>query len=91
MHPAHHQNHRSPIMQLTTERATLNLPRNHTARLTRARDTHVKVVDGVAWITIDGQQRDIVLERGQSVVIDSNGDVIVFALQGPASVELGMQ
>ena len=78
-------------MQLTTEQLTLNLVRNQCARLTSARDTQVRVVDGVAWITIDGQLRDVVLESGQSFVVDSNDDVIVFALNGPAALELSVQ
>jgi len=75
-------------MQLTTEHVTLNLPMNHCARITGARDTRVQVAAGVAWLTIDGQLRDIVLEQGETFVVDSNDAVVVFALQGPAAVEL---
>jgi len=75
-------------MLLTTRHARFSLARNQAARLSRARDTSVRCVDGVAWITLDGDPRDIVLERGQSFVVDSNADVLVFALRGPAAVEL---
>jgi hypothetical protein len=75
-------------MQLTTDHVTLNLAGNHCARLVRARDTRVQVAAGVAWLTIDGQLRDIVLERGETFVVDSNEEVVVFALEGPAAVEL---
>ncbi|HEX6361601.1 MAG TPA: DUF2917 domain-containing protein [Albitalea sp.] len=76
------------MIRLSTEEATLNLRRNQIVRLSRARDARLRVVDGLAWITIDGQARDIVLERGGSLVVDSNEDVLVFALQGPAAVEV---
>jgi hypothetical protein len=75
-------------MLLTPRHSRFSLARNQAAKLSRARDTNVRCVDGVAWITVDGDPRDIVLERGQSFVVDSNADVIVFALRGPAAVEL---
>lgn len=75
-------------MQLTAERLSLNLAHNQAVKLTRARATRVSVSEGLAWVTIDGQLRDIVLESGQSFVVDSNDKVVVFALQGPAAVQL---
>jgi hypothetical protein len=76
------------IMLLSAQHTTLNLPRNGTGRLSRASAARLHVVDGVAWVTIDGDRRDIVLERGASFDVDSDGDVIVFALGGPAAVEV---
>jgi hypothetical protein len=67
---------------------TLNLPRNASSRLSNAAATRLHVVDGVAWITIDGDPRDIVLERGRSFDVDSDAEVIVFALGGPVAVEV---
>lgn len=75
-------------MTLTAAHSTLHLPRNAVGRLSHAAATRLKVVDGVAWITIDGDQRDIVLERGASFDVESDADVIVFALGGPAAVEV---
>jgi hypothetical protein len=83
-----HPSKEPTMIRLSTEEATLNLRRNQIVRLSRARDARLRVVDGLAWITIDGQARDIVLERGDSLVVDSNEDVLVFALQGPAAVEV---
>jgi hypothetical protein len=79
------------IVQVNAERVTLSLAHNECVNLTRARDTRVSVSHGLAWVTIDGQQRDVLLEGGQSFVVDSNEKVVVFALQGPASVELAVQ
>lgn len=69
----------------------LHLKNHELARLTDARDARLEVVRGVAWITLDGDPRDIVLEAGQSYVVDSASPLIVFALEGPAAVDLRPQ
>ena len=66
----------------------LDLARNETARLSDARHTRIDCVDGVAWVTIDNDPRDVVLTRGQSFVVDRSADVIVCAIQGGAVVEV---
>src|SRR3954454_8415194 len=58
-----------PLMQLDARHARLDLAKNEIARLTQAHSTRLDCVDGVAWITVDGDPRDIVLTRGQSFVI----------------------
>ena len=68
--------------------ARLELQKNQLARLANARNTRMECMDGVAWITLDHDRRDIVLTRGQSFVVDSGAGVIVHALQGPTSIEL---
>jgi len=78
-------------MLLDTPNARLTLQHNQLARLASACDTRVDCVDGVAWITIDGDRRDIVLSRGESFVVDSAAPIIVHAIQGPAAVELHAQ
>jgi hypothetical protein len=75
-------------MLLATPYAELSLEHNQLARMTDACGTRVDCVDGHAWITIDGDPRDIVLARGESFVVDSTAPVIVHALQGPAAVAL---
>ena len=75
-------------MLLNTEHARLGLDKDQMARLARACDTRLECVDGVAWITVDGDRRDIVLSRGESFVVESGADVIVYALQGPAAIEI---
>jgi hypothetical protein len=66
----------------------LTLQRDALARLVDACGTRVECVDGVAWITVDGESRDIVLTRGQSHVVDSSANVIVCAIHGPAAIEV---
>lgn len=75
-------------MLLATPYAELSLQHNQLARVTDACGTRVDCVDGHAWITIDGDPRDIVLARGESFVVDSALPVIVHALQGPTAVAL---
>ena len=75
-------------MLLDTDNARLTLQRDALARLADACGTRLDCVDGVAWITVDGEPRDIVLTRGQSHVVDSSADVIVCAINGPAAIEV---
>jgi hypothetical protein len=39
--------------------------------------TRVKVVQGIAWLSVNG--RDIVLERGEQIAVE--GDVVISGLQ----------
>ena len=75
-------------MLLTAQHARLSLRHNQFARLTEAQDTRLECIDGVAWITIDSDSRDIVLERGQAFVVDRATPVLVHAIQGPAAIEV---
>ena len=73
-------------MQVDSRQARLDLQQDQVARLTQACRVRIACLAGTTWITIDGDPRDVVLERGESFVVDSNADVIVTALHGPASV-----
>jgi len=60
------------------------------AYLADLRDARLTCLRGSAWITIDGEQRDIVLEPGESFVVDSSRAVLVQALRagGPLDVRI---
>ena len=75
-------------MLLNAKHARLSLAHDQMAQLDEARHTRVDCVAGVAWITVDGDQRDIVLTRGDSFTVDSNARVIVSAIHGPVAVDL---
>jgi len=75
-------------MLLKTANARLILQHNEMAHLASACNTRVECVSGVAWVTIDGDQRDVVLSQGESFVVDSSAPVIVHAIQGSADVRL---
>ena len=75
-------------MRLDTPRARLDLAKHELATLKQARRARLDCLDGAAWITLDGDSRDIVLSRGESFVVDSGADVIVSALEGGTVVDV---
>ena len=77
-------------MLIDTRNARLPLTVGNLARLVNACNTRVTVVRGQAWITIDGDPRDIVLEAGEQFVIDSNRKVVVYPLRSGVPMELSI-
>ena len=77
-------------MLIDTRNARLPLTVGKLARLVNACNTRVTVVRGQAWITIDGDRRDIVLEAGEQFVIDSNRKVLVYPLRSGVPIELAI-
>ena len=75
-------------MLLKTANARLILQHNEMARLDSVCNTRVECISGVAWITIDGDPRDVVLSRGESFLVESSAPVIVHAIQGATDVRL---
>lgn len=75
-------------MLIDTRAASLPLTLHHLARLDGARNTRLTCVSGLAWITIDNDPRDIVLEPGQEHVVDSDGTVVVYPLRAGRPLEL---
>lgn len=49
-------------------------------RIEDARGAQVTCVRGIAWVTQEGDARDLILEPGQSAVLDKPGLGVVFAL-----------
>lgn len=49
--------------------------------LENARGRVVTCVSGVAWLTMEGDERDIVLEPGQSFTVDRDGLTLVASQQ----------
>lgn len=64
----------------------LQLQKGGYARLERARGTRLAGVGGSAWITVDGESRDIVLAPGEAFVLESDAAVLVTAIGGPVRV-----
>jgi hypothetical protein len=48
--------------------------------------TTLTAMDGNVWITLAGDRRDIILQPGQSFVIDRDGLTVASALGGSATV-----
>jgi hypothetical protein len=58
-------------------------------RLPEARGTTLRVTRGTLWITLQNDLRDIVLEAGDSYVIDRSGLTLVEALRASTVCVLG--
>jgi hypothetical protein len=77
-------------MLIETHRARLPVSAGQGALLRSALNARLTAVSGVAWITLDGDRRDIVLEPGQSFVVDSDRPVMIYALNASQSLELSV-
>jgi hypothetical protein len=66
---------------------TVHLPRHRHMNLSGAAGWTITVLSGSAWITQDGDIRDIVLEAGQSFALDRDGPAIISPL-GDASLRI---
>jgi len=75
-------------MFITTHRVNLPVQPGSVARLQQARHARLSVRRGEAWITLDGDLRDIVLTAGQSFVLDSDAAVVVYPLRAGGGLEL---
>ncbi|TMH08859.1 MAG: DUF2917 domain-containing protein [Betaproteobacteria bacterium] len=77
-------------MRIDTHHARLPLRIGEAAHLRDARDTRLTSLRGIAWVTIDGDRRDIVLEPGDSFVVDSDARVVVYPLRAGHALELAV-
>ena len=77
-------------MLIDTHSARLSVRPGQAARLRDAQNTRLTSLRGIAWITLDGDRRDIVLEPGQSFVIDSDRPVIVYPLRAGQTAEIAL-
>jgi len=75
-------------MRIDTPRARLDLQAHELATLRQACRTRLDCLDGVAWVTLDGDTRDIVLARGESFVVDSGADVVISSLTSGTVVDV---
>lgn len=73
-------------MSIEVTAANLTLNKHGIAVLKRSRGVCLAVMRGTAWLTIDGERRDVVLQAGDRFVIESDADVAVSALAGPAAI-----
>lgn len=66
-------------MNLVINNSALLLDRRQTIALVDAAGTTAALETGCVWITMDGDQRDIVLGAGQSWLIERNGRTLLHA------------
>ncbi|HEX7636966.1 MAG TPA: DUF2917 domain-containing protein [Burkholderiaceae bacterium] len=75
-------------MLLTTPQAHLDLADDEVARLHDACDSRLEVLAGHVWLTVDGEQSDLVLGAGESYLVDSSALVTVSAIRGAARLRV---
>jgi hypothetical protein len=71
---------KEPVMTIDLRRARVRLAARQPLGLHDARGTRLRAVAGTAWVTVDRERRDWVLEPGDELVVDSTGGVLVMAL-----------
>lgn len=67
--------------------SNLFLGKGQLLRLENACGTRVQCRSGTLWITIDNDRRDVVLEAGESFVLDSQASTLVQAIMGMAELQ----
>jgi len=78
-------------MWINTPNARLAVEARRGLRLNAARGTLLRAVRGTLWVTIDNDPRDIVLDPGESFVVDSDQPLFVMALGDKATVDVCTQ
>lgn len=66
--------------------ARIHVPRGGVIRLRDGEGTAVRCVAGAIWITLEQDERDIVLKPGENFVIDRGGLSLVCAIAGPVEL-----
>jgi hypothetical protein len=81
---------KEPIMIVQATSACLTLWPGQVSRLTLRAGTRVRGLRGTAWLTADGDARDIVLDPKDEWTIERDGQVLACALQaqGQALLQL---
>jgi hypothetical protein len=75
-------------MWINTPNARLAIAARRGLRLKDARGARLRAVQGTLWVTIDNDLRDIVLDPGESFVVDSNRPLVVMPLGECATVDV---
>lgn len=74
-------------MNIRTDALTLTMDRWQTMELVDAAGTVAAVKSGSLWITMENDRRDIVLNPGDSFIVDRNGRTLLHA-EAPAAFAL---
>jgi Protein of unknown function (DUF2917) len=75
-------------MWINTPNARLAVGGRRGLRLDAAHGTLLRAVTGTLWVTIDNDPRDIVLDPGESFVVDTEQPLFVMALGERATLDL---
>jgi hypothetical protein len=64
----------------------VRLPARTVHRMEGRKGLQITAVDGTVWLTQARDQRDVILTRGQSFILDRKGLAVVYALKDAAIV-----
>ena len=78
-------------MWINTPNARLAVGGRRGLRLNAAQGALLRAVTGTLWVTIDNDLRDIVLDPGESFVVDTEQPLFVMALGDKATLDLCTQ
>ena len=73
-------------MQAARHTTAHRLQRGQSLHFRRPRRLCLRATEGTLWITVDGEIDDIVLDRGETRVIDGTAPVLVTALGDQATL-----
>ena len=73
-------------MQAARHPTTYRLQRGQSLHFRRSRRLCLRATEGTLWITVDGEIDDIVLDRGETRVIDGTAPVLVTAMGDHAAL-----
>jgi Protein of unknown function (DUF2917) len=71
-------------MKHVLEIKPLRVPARSVHRIEGGKGLQITAIDGVVWVTQANDNRDIILGRGQSFILDRKGLAVVYALKEAA-------
>jgi len=75
-------------MSIELTRGNLTLKHRGIAVFKRSCGVRLMVARGTAWLTIDGESRDVVLNPCDQFVVQSDADVAISAIAGPVEISV---
>ena len=71
-------------MKHVREIKPVRVPARSVHRIEGGKGLQITSIDGVVWVTQANDDRDIILSRGQSFILDRKGLAVVYALKEAA-------
>ena len=75
-------------MKHVLEIKPVRLPARSVHRIEGGKGQQITAISGVVWVTQAKDERDLILSRGQSFILDRKGLAVVYAL-GDATILVG--
>ena len=71
-------------MKHVREIKPVRVPARSVHRIEGGKGLQITAIDGVVWVTQANDDRDIILSRGQSFILDRKGLAVVYAMKEAA-------